>query len=146
MVLPCYNEASHFLDSIGEIVRALDAAKLEYEILLIDDRSTDETAQQIRSYLSSQHKRNIRAYFHDINLGRGKTVAEGIRRASSTYVGFIDIDLETPPQFIPAALDALVNDSADMVLGDRKRGRPLESPHRFARHDVTQEKSPNPIF
>jgi glycosyltransferase involved in cell wall biosynthesis len=57
----------------------LDAAELEYEIILIDDRSTDATAQQIRSYLSSQPKRNIRAYFHDTNQGRGATVAEGIR-------------------------------------------------------------------
>ena len=131
LVLPCYNEASHFSDSIGEIVRALDAAELEYEIILIDDRSTDETAQQIRSYLSGQHKRNIRAVFHDTNLGRGATVAEGIRRANGNYVGFIDIDLETPPQFIPAALEALMGGSADMVLGDRKRCRPLESPHRL---------------
>jgi thioesterase domain-containing protein len=136
LVLPCYNEAPHFSDSIEEIVRALDAAELQYEIILIDDRSTDETAQQIRSYLSSQHKKNIRAYYHDTNLGRGATVAEGIRRANGTYVGFIDIDLETPPQFIPAALDALVNDSADMVLGDRKRGRPLESPLRLVMSSV----------
>jgi glycosyltransferase involved in cell wall biosynthesis len=114
----------------------LDAAELEYEIILIDDRSTDATAQQIRSYLSSQPKRNIRAYFHDTNQGRGATVAEGIRRANSTYVGFIDIDLETPPQFIPAALDALVSDSADMVLGDRKRCGPLISPHRFVMSSV----------
>jgi glycosyltransferase involved in cell wall biosynthesis len=131
LVLPCYNEASHFSDSIVEIVRTLDAAELEYEIILIDDRSTDATAQQIRSYLSSQPKRNIRAYFHDTNQGRGATVAEGIRRANSTYVGIIDIDLETPPQFIPAALDALVSDSTGMVLGNRKRGRALESPLRF---------------
>ena len=104
---------------------------MEYEIILIDDRSTDATAQQIRAYLSSQPKRNIRAYFHDTNQGRGATVAEGIRRANSTYVGIIDIDLETPPQFIPAALDALVSDSTGMVLGNRKRGRALESPLRF---------------
>jgi len=70
-------------------------------------------------------------YLHDTNLGRGATVAEGIRRANSTYVGFIDIDLETPPQFIPAALDVLVSDSADMVLGDRKMVRALQSPLRL---------------
>jgi thioesterase domain-containing protein len=136
LVLPCYNEGPHICDNIEEIVRALDAAGLEYEILLIDDRSTDETAQQIRSYHSGQHKRNIRAYFHETNLGRGATVAEGIRRANGTYVGFIDIDLETPPQFIPAALDVLVSDTADMVIGDRKRGGAQESSLRLVMSSV----------
>jgi glycosyltransferase involved in cell wall biosynthesis len=136
LVLPCYNEGPHFSDNIAEIVRALDAAELEYEIILIDDRSTDETAQQIRSYLSGQPKRNIRAYFHDTNQGRGATVAEGIRIANGNYVGFIDIDLETPPQFIPAALDALVSDSTDMVLGNRKRDGAQESPLRLVMSKV----------
>jgi acyl carrier protein len=136
LVLPCYNEGPHICDNIAEIVQALDAAGLKYEIILIDDRSNDKTAQQIRAYLSGQSKRNIRAYYHDANLGRGATVAEGIRLANGTYVGFIDIDLETPPQFIPAALDALVSDSADMVLGNRKRGGAQESPLRLVMSSV----------
>jgi glycosyltransferase involved in cell wall biosynthesis len=131
LVLPCYNEASHFADSIREIVRVLDATELVYEIILIDDGSTDETPQLIRSYLSGQHSKDVRAYFHDVNIGHGATVAEGIRESRSTYVGFIDINLETPPQFVPAALDPLMRHKADMVVGDRRTVRPLDAPLRL---------------
>jgi thioesterase domain-containing protein len=132
LVLPCHNEAHHFRDNMEEVVRALDSAELNYEIIVVDDASTDGTAEQIRSFLSDQSGGNIRALFHDTRRGRGATLAEGIRKARSPYAGFIDINLETPPQFIPAAVDQLRNEAADMVVGNRQTIRGLEAPLQLA--------------
>ena len=132
LVLPCHNEAAHFRDNIEEVVRALDAGELTHEIILVDDASTDGTAEQIRTCLSDRPGNSVRARFNETKRGRGATVAEGIRRARGPYVGILDISLETPPQFIPAAVDQLRREDADMVLGDRKTLRGLDAPLQLA--------------
>ena len=132
LVLACHDESPHFRDNLQEIIRVLDAAELTYEIILIDDASTDGTAEQIRSYVSNHSSGNVRAFFNEIHRGRGAVLAEGLRKARAPYVGSINISLETLPQFIPAALDPLKRGAADMVFGDRKEVRPLEAPLRVA--------------
>ena len=107
LVLACYNEEPWLADSVGEIVKILDAMNLGYEIILVDDASRDGTRQAIGGIMKANPETAIRAIFHDVNTGWGGAVADGFRSASGDIVGFIDVDLEIHPRFIPACVAAI---------------------------------------
>lgn len=119
IVIPCYNEAPHLRDNLNEILNVLDGMDLTYELLLIDDCSTDETTTRIREFCLMHPHHRIRTVFHTQNLGRGGTVTEGVFMAQGRFVGFLDIDLEVHARYIPAAFIALERGQADMVLAER---------------------------
>lgn len=112
LILPCYNEAGLFTDSVRRIRETLDASRLSYEIIFVDDHSADNTPALIK-------KTGLRAVFHSINMGRGKTVTDGIKAAKGTVVGYIDIDCEVSPVYIPEMVTLILQKKADVVIGKR---------------------------
>ncbi len=120
LILPCYNEAGLFHDSVARITRVLDATRFSYEIILVDDASRDNTPLLISRLLKKQDNRRVfRAIFHPTNLGRGRTVTDGIRAAKGMVVGYIDIDCEVDPVYLPMMADMIRKNEADVVIGKR---------------------------
>lgn len=117
LVLACYNEAPLFAQSVKEILHVLRHSRYAFEIIFVEDKSADETAGLIRK--ACAHYPNVRALFHKKNCGRGKTVADGIRAATGTVVGYIDIDLEVSPIYIPEMVRKILDGEADVVIGKR---------------------------
>jgi glycosyltransferase involved in cell wall biosynthesis len=117
LVLPCYNEGEHILESIEKILRTLELLKYRFEIILIDDKSTDNTVILIEKIVKKY--KGIFFCLHKKNLGRGATVIDGIKKAKAKIVGFIDIDLEVSPHYIPYLVEIIKNNEADIVIGHR---------------------------
>lgn len=117
LILACYNEASHFAQSIREIEAALKRSIYTWEIIFVEDKSTDVTAQMVLSW-SKKHP-NCQVIFHPRNWGRGRSVADGIRAAKGTVVGYIDIDCEVSPVYIPEMVGKILSHKADVVIGKR---------------------------
>lgn len=117
LILPCYNEESLLRESVNNIKATLDAGRLNYEIIFVDDKSVDGTASIIRDLCRKNH--NFRYLFHKHNAGRGQTVADGIKAAEGEVTGYIDIDLEVSPIYIPEMVNLIKNDQADVVIGQR---------------------------
>ncbi len=105
LVIACYNDGPHLEDSIREIERVLEQTRYTYELILIDDCSPDGSARQVVQ--SAENRPHAHTVLHRQNVGRGGTVAEGMRMASGDSVGFIDIDLEVHCRYIPSMLLAL---------------------------------------
>ncbi len=118
LVLPCYNEAEHFDKSIIHIVNRLNRLNLNYEIIFVEDKSTDSTLQKVKQFVKKKIV-NARIITHHHNLGRGMAVTNGIRNAQGAYVGFIDIDCEVSPIYIKDFINEL-RANTDVVLGWRK--------------------------
>jgi glycosyltransferase AglD len=118
LILPCFNEAEHFLTSADKIYKTLNKLKQRFEIIFIDDASKDNTQELIKVFIT-KHPQNSRAIYHRKNQGRGRTVADGLLSAQGVYAGFIDIDCEISPTYIPACLD-LLDRGYDLVCGQRK--------------------------
>ena len=118
LVLPCFNEAEHFTKSVNRIVDVLDRSDFSWEVLFIDDCSQDDTTGLIKRYLKKHHRKQLNAYFHKKNQGRGATVTDGIAKAQGKIVGYIDIDLEVPPDYIPQFVRAIA-DGYDVAAGWR---------------------------
>ena len=93
LVLACWNEAPWLERSVREIRRELDAAGLSYELVFVDDASTDGTREVIRRLLAEPALRG-RAVFHGSNTGRGGALADGFRAAEGEIAGFIDAALK----------------------------------------------------
>jgi len=117
LILACYNEEPHFADSVRQIDDVLSHCRLSYEIIFVDDKSRDNTAACIEQALIRHPNR--RAIFHRYNMGRGRTVSDGIEASLGTVVGYIDIDCEVSPIYIPLIVRKILNREYDVMLGHR---------------------------
>ena len=98
LILACYNEERSLKKGIREIEKIFITTKLKYEIIFVDDKSTDNTVEIIKKILSSHPDWCL--IEHGRNRGRGKAVSDGIKIAKSPIVGFIDVDLSTSPWYL----------------------------------------------
>lgn len=118
LILPCFNEAEHFTKSVSVIHEVLKKTGLTFEIIFVEDNSKDNTKELIKNFIHSQASSQIHAIYHTANQGRGKSVSDGIKKAQGKYVGFIDIDCEISPKYIPDCVDTLKK-GYDVVCGKR---------------------------
>lgn len=111
LVLPCFNEAETFSDSVQKIIEVLDNTDFSWEIIFIDDSSQDSTKKFILNAIKKYSGKKLQAIYHGKNTGRGQTVMDGITIAKGRLVGFIDIDLEVSHWYLPRFFKALENDN-----------------------------------
>lgn len=105
VVLPCYNERVVIEESTAEIVRVLEATRLDWEIIFVDDVSKDDTVARAERLCAADPR--LRLIRHARNTGRGRTATDGLRAARGRVAGFLDIDLEVPARYIPSAVGAI---------------------------------------
>lgn len=110
VVVACYMEEGHLVDSVAQLTATLAEIGKSYELIFIEDKSSDNTAEVIRGLVAGHANR--RAIYHEQNVGRGGTVTEGFLAAKGRIVGFLDIDLEVHCRFLPSVLQA-IEDGAD---------------------------------
>jgi len=118
LVIPAHNEAPNMTKVIGSSIAVLEGLAPDWEVLLVDDGSTDDTVATARAAMGTAAPR-LRVSSHDTKRGYGITVADGLRAARMDYVAFMDGD----GQFDPADLQTLAGlmPNADLVAGWRRR-------------------------
>ncbi len=105
------------MESVAHITKVLEASKFSYEVIFVEDKSSDNTADLVYAAVA-KHKK-FRAIFHRVNQGRGASVGDGIKAAKGSTVGFIDIDCEVSPVYIPEMVSMILAHKADVVVGNR---------------------------
>jgi len=115
IVIPVYNEE----DNIDPMLDALDDAlkTYEYEVIFVDDGSSDKTRERIRH----SNKENIRLLEFARNFGQTSAMAAGIAAAEGTYIATLDGDLQNDPTDIPLMLNKLQDEDLDIVAGCRAK-------------------------
>ena len=115
VIIPCYNE-ENTIQQIIELVRnALN--EREYEIILVDDASTDNTFQIIKDL--SLNEDTIVVITHELNLGKGAALRSGFNACSGDVVIIQDADLEYDPSEYGKLLKPIQDGKADVVYGSR---------------------------
>ena len=113
VVLPCYNERDHVELEIKRIRAALEAAGMTYELLCIDDGSTDGTREVLQAV------DGIRTVLLPRNQGSGTARRIGTQQARGRVVVWTDADMTYPNELIPE-LVAQLDDTYDQVVGARR--------------------------
>jgi dolichol-phosphate mannosyltransferase len=115
VVIPAYNEAENLPILLAELRPALAAAGRTWEILLVDDGSTDGTAARIRAEAATEPR--IRPVLLAANGGQSAALAAGFAQVRGRIVVTLDADLQNDPADLPRLLAAL--EQADVVSGIR---------------------------
>jgi glycosyltransferase involved in cell wall biosynthesis len=118
IVLPCYNEQDHVIDEVERICKAMDASGHTYELLAVDDFSTDGTLARLEE--AAPHFPNMQVVPFHRNGGSGTVRRIGSQQAKGDIVVWTDADMTYPNDRIPELVDILDTDpSVDQVVGAR---------------------------
>jgi glycosyltransferase involved in cell wall biosynthesis len=119
VVVPCHNERGNLRQLVTEIRQALQSSESPYEILLVDDASTDGTWELLQK-LGAEDLR-VRAMRFGNQCGQSAAMWAGMQNAIGDIIVTLDADLQNPPAEIPRLLDAL--EGWDCVCGSRLTAR-----------------------
>ena len=111
VIIPAFNEAEGIKGVLDKMIRA--EFHTTYEIIVVDDGSTDETASVVKAY-------PVRLIRHSVNKGYGASLKTGIRNASGEFVIMMDSDGQHDPEYLPAIVNLLGDH--EMVIGTRTAG------------------------
>ena len=118
IVLPCYNEREHVIAEVERICAAMDASGMTYELLAIDDASTDDTLTLLLEARSRFPSMRIMPFRR--NGGSGTARRIGTLEARGEIVAWTDADMTYPNERIPELVSMLVDDPTyDQVVGAR---------------------------
>ena len=117
IVVPTFREAENIAPLAHEIDRVLKAARLPYEIIIVDDDSGDGIAAVVEEL--KQDCLEITLIVRRGERGLASAVLDGIRRAIGEIIAVMDADLSHPPERIPALVAPIIGCSADFVIGSR---------------------------
>ena len=117
VVVPAFNEEENIIPLAEEIIAALGKLPGGFELILVDDKSTDSSTQVIQNFTHP----NVRAVFHRINCGQSAAVASGFQAARGDWVATLDGDGQNDPADLPAMLEQAINAEVDCVTGVRSK-------------------------
>ena len=141
-VLPCFNEAANLARLLPELRQTLDATGLDWEVLVIDDGSTDDTALRMAEWEQTPGLRHVSL---SRNFGKEAALTAGLARARGDAVVLLDSDMQHSPaliatmvahwldgaQVVYAVREARDDESLMKRLGARLFYRMLNASHRF---------------
>ena len=113
VIMPCFNEAKSVADVLLAVDSVLSDSGCNYELIVVDDGSTDNTSAQV-----TDSGVTCRLLNHNSNRGYGSALKTGVRAAVNDYVAFIDADGQHKPEELRMMLGECRD--CDMVIGARK--------------------------
>lgn len=117
LVAPMYNEAETIAAFIAEATAVATSLKKPYELILVDDGSTDGSV--LAATAASQKNANLRILVLSRNFGKENALTAGLAAAKGQVIAIMDSDLQDPPTLLPALLDKLEKENLDTVYAAR---------------------------
>ncbi|MBV9490635.1 MAG: glycosyltransferase family 2 protein [Verrucomicrobia bacterium] len=136
IIIPAFNEEK----TIGPVLsRVFECLPHVYEVLVVDDASSDATAERCRAFAKCEPR--VRLLSHGKNQGKTAALKTAFGQVRGDIIVVQDADLEYDPQEIPALIEPILDGKADVCLGSRflvrKAGRVLYFRHFLANKFLT---------
>lgn len=116
-----YNAEKHIIETLSRIP-VPELAHKDFQVLVIDDASTDSTSERVKQFITVQNQLNITLIVNDINKGYGGNQKIGYDYAiknSFDVVALLHGDGQYAPEYLPAMLSPVIDGNADVVFGSR---------------------------
>ncbi len=131
VVIPAYNEMSNFLaGKLDEVADYLRTKNLDWEVIVVDDGSTDGSTQKIKNYLKGKTNWRLLSQPHQ---GKAMTVRAGVEAARAKYVLLTDFDQATPISEAEKLLP-FIDKGYQIVIGSREVKGALRQQEPWYRH------------
>lgn len=130
IVVPAYNEGARLGKSLRAIVDYLSEYEGDTELIVVDDGSTDGTADAAREELARVKSVRTSVISYQSNLGKGRAVRLGLLASRGDVSLFTDADLSTPITETLKLVDRITRDECDVAFGSRALDRSLIGVHQ----------------
>ncbi len=127
IVIPAYNEALRIEQTLKRVLGCVASQGWQAEVLVVDDGSTDETCDIVRTYMATHPELHL--IHNPGNRGKGYSVRNGLLQAIGEFVMFTDADLSAPMEEADRLFDALAS-GTDVAIGSRWLDRSRQTQHQ----------------
>lgn len=128
ILIPAYNEAPTIHLILNKIKEVELVKGIEKEIIIVNDCSTDTTADEVKKFMDQNPELNMQLFNQATNQGKGAAINRAIQECTGDYLVIQDADLEYDPEEYNLLLKPVFKDNADAVYGSRFVG---DNPHRI---------------
>ena len=116
IIIPAYNEAKNIYKTIDEILKAHDILDYDYEVIIVVDGATDNTAAEARRH----HSNRVHVYDYDKNHGKGYALKYGTAKAQGEIITFTDAGGDFHPEQFDKCVKLMEIFDADFVIGSKR--------------------------
>jgi len=121
VIMPAYNEGPRIRDSILRTHRQLCKMTRSFEIVVVDDGSSDATGQILEEVATAAGA--VKVVRLQPNCGKGEALRQGFYQSNGKLIFFLDADMDLPPEQMDIFLDIMRTDGADAVIGSKRHPR-----------------------
>ena len=130
IVVPAYDEEDRLGDSISKILKYTISEKIDAELIVVDDGSSDRTTAVAEEAIKGFPDPKAKVIRYEQNRGKGFAIKTGLLAASADIALFSDADLSTPIEEMHKLIDPIVAGEYDVTFGSRALDRSLIGTHQ----------------
>jgi glycosyltransferase involved in cell wall biosynthesis len=123
IIIPAYNEAARIPNTLERVLAFIEVKGWDAEVIVVSDGSTDDTSLVVRKFAARSSR--IILIDNPVNQGKGRSIRDGVRRASGDIILFTDADNSTPIEDADKLIEAIAA-GADIAIGSRWANRNLQ--------------------
>lgn len=116
IIIPAYNEGKNIVNNINSIIKSIDFVTKDFELILVDDGSMDNTKEEVKKIKDKR----VKFSSYELNKGKGAALKYGFEQSKGEFVSFMDADLDINPESLNNFFHYMEFYNADIIIGSKR--------------------------